>query len=872
MKICAIRLREVGLFREPVALEGLSGGLDVLAGPNEMGKSTLMRALEAVLFVPFSSQKAETVGRLKPLGGGQPLIEVDFETGGTLWRLRKHFLAGTSASHAHLLDVRSGRIAARGADVQERVLALIGAAPGSAQADRRHMSLLWVRQTEALEALEPSASATDALQSVIDGEIAAVASGPALHVHDLVRRRLEAFQTAKTKAKRGAFLEASKDVQRLTSEVATSRAAFGAAEERLARLERLRLERIELMDPDAAISRSKSVQAARAAVEEARQAREELRLAREAAQARESAARQSEVEHGALAALLADVTALGATMSTACAALGAARLAVTEAEAAEQAALASREEARARLADVHRLLQTREYADAADRLARAEAQIADGRALAARLDELPVTAALVRQMENAAYAIEKIEARRAASAARVEITYEPGARERIRVAGQPVADGRVLSALTPLVLVIPGLGRVTVRSAGSEDAEEDAADLAAHRAVLAETLAQARTETLAEARAALQQRSEIEATLTAARGTLNALVPEGIEALRVRARQLAMAVGQSIAGADPARADRSVLETRRAEGEAALEAAERALDAAAAARAACELRAAEIASQLTAAEARHADLTARLPAAATATLVDLARRMSEAHAARDEALRTRSAWERQVPDDAVWQERQRALEGAMAAEVQHARSVSQLEAEIARLEGEMAADRAAEVGQQLEATEGALAAAERRLHAIELEVSALQLLDRLLGEAEASSRAQFLVPVMERIAPYLRTVLPEAEIGLGAGFRVESLTRAGETHALDRLSTGTQEQIAVLVRLGFGRLFAEQGSPAPVILDDALVYADDARIERLFCALRAASELHQVIVLTCRARAFEALGGRRLALTPWRVD
>jgi uncharacterized protein YhaN len=84
-----------------------------------------------------------------------------------------------------------------------------------------------------------------------------------------------------------------------------------------------------------------------------------------------------------------------------------------------------------------------------------------------------------------------------------------------------------------------------------------------------------------------------------------------------------------------------------------------------------------------------------------------------------------------------------------------------------------------------------------------------------------------------------------------------------------RLSDGTQEQLAVLVRLAFARLLAETGSPAPLILDDALVYADDHRIARVFEALRLAARTHQVLVLTCRERAFAGLGGHRAAIGAW---
>lgn len=81
MKIRAIRLREVGRFRNAIALEGLSGGLDVLAGPNELGKSTILRAVKLALFEKHTSAKKE-IDSLRPYAGGAPLIEIDLEVDG----------------------------------------------------------------------------------------------------------------------------------------------------------------------------------------------------------------------------------------------------------------------------------------------------------------------------------------------------------------------------------------------------------------------------------------------------------------------------------------------------------------------------------------------------------------------------------------------------------------------------------------------------------------------------------------------------------------------------------------------------------------------------------------------------------------------
>lgn len=47
------------------------------------------------------------------------------------------------------------------------------------------------------------------------------------------------------------------------------------------------------------------------------------------------------------------------------------------------------------------------------------------------------------------------------------------------------------------------------------------------------------------------------------------------------------------------------------------------------------------------------------------------------------------------------------------------------------------------------------------------------------------------------------------------------------------------------------------------ILDDVLVLSADDRIEAMFNALQRTARDHQILVLTCRQRAFAALGGER---------
>ena len=98
-------------------------------------------------------------------------------------------------------------------------------------------------------------------------------------------------------------------------------------------------------------------------------------------------------------------------------------------------------------------------------------------------------------------------------------------------------------------------------------------------------------------------------------------------------------------------------------------------------------------------------------------------------------------------------------------------------------------------------------------------------------------------------------------------FRITGLTRDGQVlEEMERLSDGTQEQVAILSRLAFADMLIDRGRPAMVILDDALAYADRDRIERMFDLLADAATRMQILVLTCRSELFTRLGGHRVEL------
>ena len=148
------------------------------------------------------------------------------------------------------------------------------------------------------------------------------------------------------------------------------------------------------------------------------------------------------------------------------------------------------------------------------------------------------------------------------------------------------------------------------------------------------------------------------------------------------------------------------------------------------------------------------------------------------------------------------------------------------------------------------------------------EVEVLDLLLSTLHEAERDAKRTFMSPVMKRVHPYLRTLFPTAELTMDENLNIVDIKRQGSEEDFQLLSIGTQEQIAVLIRLAFAQMLVEQGLPATVILDDALVYSDDVRMDKMFDILNVASNKIQVIILTCREKLFEGLGGDVLSLEP----
>jgi uncharacterized protein YhaN len=196
----------------------------------------------------------------------------------------------------------------------------------------------------------------------------------------------------------------------------------------------------------------------------------------------------------------------------------------------------------------------------------------------------------------------------------------------------------------------------------------------------------------------------------------------------------------------------------------------------------------------------------------------------------------------------------------------HNDELNRLNNEIAGLSAWIGANEGTGVEEELETARAEQSRLEIAVKGYEEDVQVLQLLQQTLRDAESEAKSLYLVPVISRVEPYLRMLLPGADLMLDENLGIRAIKRNGADEAFERLSGGTQEQLAILTRLAFAELLLAKGRPATVILDDAMAFSDDDRIERMFDILNLAGEKVQVLVLTCRKKLFSRLGADELTL------
>lgn len=891
MKLRSLALNQFKKFTSPVRVESIGDSLNVVVGPNEMGKSTLLDALRAALFEKHSS-KAQPIAALQnDRNQAGPVVELAFEMDDGLYRIAKRFIKKPYAR----LSCPDGRTL-EGDAAEDALRDLLGFdEPGKTGAKPENLGMwnvLWVQQGQSFGAFDLPETARSSLHSALESEVGAVLGGRrGRALPHAIERQLGELLTSNRKP-RGAYKDAIDRRETLRAELTDLRARRQDLSQTLDDLEEAQavLSRLSPGDRDqvdqAGLESARTRHSQLAALEARIQsAMTELKL-------KERNLEQAEQANEDRRKLIADIAADERALNTASEHLDEAsrqekearnsyeslQAGVRAAEAAVTKADASVSLQRRILAAVEREARIRTLQEQCKKAQDAEKRQHDAQQAAAAI---LVNDKAIDRIRTAAKAVESISARFTAAATTITFDMAAAAVAGIRIDGAPLTGDRpAVHAVERTTITIPDLGKITVDPAlkdrdklVGQQREANARLTAALNAVSAASAEDAEDQYLKRSRLLEQadlarQEAALHAPATDDYESGAQSLSDYIEGLRqVLAREQGELGSQELPAMPEAQTALRVAEdlavTARHDVDTAraqLGGPEAALD--------------RLKTELITVKTRHEDAQARL--------TKRREELRKAEAARPEQ-------QLQADIDAAraalnaQQEAISRLEGQRTEE-----TVPQLEARIERLEKairdrrekrESLKVRIASLKSRIEALEGAGLdeAIEQKVRESELcgeeaerferEAEILTLLLSTLRAAEHEAKERYLSPVLKRLRPYLQLLFPGSEIAIDENLRITGVVReAGYEESFHRLSMGTQEQIAILVRLAFAEMLMEQGHPATVILDDALVFSDDRRMSRMFDILNMAARNVQVIVLTCREQVFEGLGGRQLSL------
>ena len=870
MKIRRITLGNVRRFGGKTASLGRFGdGITCIIAPNESGKSTFFDALSALLFCGHTTT-AGAVRSLQPYSGGAVEVSADVEIDGKELRIEKRFI---NRKMAQVTDLGSSRVLAREGEAEAWIKTHV------TDAMQGPSGLLWVRQ--GVMGVEPEgASPTERqqlrearreLMSSVAGQIDAVTGGRRM---DAIMRRcqeaLDALATSQLRPKaNGAWAIQEQKVASLTQrrdELTRQVRDLGQA---LADKHRLDGELANIEDPERAAAREEEIKTARekldkadAAAREIENAERDLRLKKIEAERLEEEIDRVVAEGRKRDTLDQDIGKQQSELDSFESDLKVIESLVETRKTTLEAATAAKE----KIAGSLRLARRRDGASKArtrlEDLQKTEKSLAgfEGEIIEAEkaLKGILITDDDLEGLEALEARRRAAQSRREAGAAQLVFHGEEG--RQAQVADDAIVAGKALAIVEEMTVTLPGFGRMTAAPAAVEEGDEDPERLAGD---IAGQLSELGLASLSEARTAIRTAQRLRADRKAAQAGIAAVAPSGAAQLRTEIAALEKQVEEAeegLTGTDTQ--EHRTLGQLEVDFEAAEGAATKAraeLDEAYEARSKAREEKTERATSLRIARAQReelgkADVT---PEELDAQRSDLKKRRTEMT---DDARLIEDQRAQQIDRDLLASDLNR-LETVRNNGV---REKERIKAEINQLEGVILARAEAGVEEKLGETEGELSEAQARAGRYQAEVRALSTLKKSLEASRAAAREAYFEPVKKELRPLLGMLHGGADFEMDSdSMLVSKILRGGVEDEIEALSGGTAEQIAILTRLAFARLYQKDGRHVPLVLDDALVHSDDERIGKMFTLLTHVARDQQIIVFSCRNRAFSDLGGER---------
>lgn len=869
MKLRRLCIEQFRQFREPLQILDLAPGVNLFVGPNESGKSTVVRAIRAAF---FERCKSGSVEDLLPWGdsSASPSVSLEFDWQGERWKLAKRFLKQKRC------DLEVGGRHFSGEEAEDKLADLMGfhfAGKGASKAEHWGIpGLLWIEQGMGQD-IQPSVRyAGDYLKSVLGESLGEIASSAGDALIARVEQEWLKLLTAKKRAPAREYAEVLNDREACRARLEALDAEIADYREQVDRLADLRSQQREDAGRPWESYRAQAAQAA-ARLAEVRgwlqaQQRDEQALQQVDAnrqlcrdqldafvrQKDELAERDRTVERASVA--VQDQEARQPALQ---ARLKDARHAYQAAEAAFSHA--RQHERRVSLRHSLQRLE-REQGETQDRLDRSRALLEQLRQERGEWQALRVDAASLKRLRTLVQDSSQLDVMQESLATRLCFDLLPGRRLRL---GADVLEGRdERLLLEPADLELPDLGRLQILPGG-----RDLADLARRRqaaqSAVQECLAQLQVEDLLQAEAVAERRNVLQSDIRHAEMMLETLAPEGVESLVTQqAKSLAelRAVRDDLAALPEAASDDAPPAVGVAE--AARDAARDALKAAEGAAAGGEQELNLARQALAGARAESQRLVALLgspdhQARERALNLQLVEQNAKA-VALQETIDGRRAQIDAARPDILEQDVRRfnaTADSLEAAAVRRRLDLASLQSRLEALGAAGLEEQRAEFARRFEYLD-------RRCGELERRAAALDLLLELLRSRRRALTLRIQAPLQRHLRHYLQLLFGRSDLTVDESLVPETLVR-GERDAESRadyasLSFGAREQMGLISRLAYADLLQEAGRPTLIILDDALVHSDVVRLSQMKRILFDAAQRHQILLFSCHPDNWRDMG------------
>ncbi len=883
MKIRSIAVKELKKFDAPAQITGINDQLNIVSGPNEMGKSTILSALRAAFFSRYSSL-AQDIKRLQNSQNlGAPVVKVEFDVNGERYQIRKQFVKQRLAE----LYFPDGRIF-RGDAAEDELQRLIsfGDSGGVGGQSADMWNLFWVEQGKSFSPISVSDKARSSLHAALESEVGTVLGGRrGRELPRIFSDQRNEYVTA-TGRERGEFKKLGQDADALREVITSMETRRDTLSNSLDRLEQHQkdLKRLEDEGDDLAIQ---------AELEEAKSKAEKLRRLDLKIKASESdlnrkretlASRENEVKtRRELETNLIEATS---RLSTATERFQnwqekeSAKQSERDDLQAQIRSLKERiEESEAKVKEVEKNLalakQLEELSNLEIRLEQAQELIQESRKLSAEAQTIRVTDDKLEKIQSAKSKLDVAKATISAHATQISFALNSGCAEGIEIDGKPIeSESYNLETVSKIGISIPERGLISVTPAVQDELQlrenERVSEVEYN-----EALGSVGAQSLVDAKKLNSRREVLLQQSTAQQKEAHAHLPEiggfgsmeAVEEYVGRLRSELASSSDSKNRPETLEASAAQVELNEAKSIAERLRSERDLR---------QIELNQIESTLTefkvekarAQEQKNSIADSLIDIETRITLIrsmaDLKEDIRQLSTEVDELSRELDNLKNSLSDSDIPMIDARI--GRLEEQLKNRESNRwQLREEISRLSGHIESFEGAGIDEEIEQKNRELNVVQSEYKKIKQEVGVLNLLVETLNEAELEAKERFLSPIVTRIKPYLDRLFPDAELIMDEDLEIVEINRHfGESFG--NLSIGTQEQIAVLVRLTFASMLVEQGQPATVILDDALVFSDEERMEKMFDILFDISRKVQIIIFTCRKSLFEGLGGKILNL------